>query len=490
MPYFLLVLAILLGALHLPIGGGVTISQKTTRYTEPIQSDGTIDYVTALNRELSQGVTRENNAAVLLVLAAGPARVDEAALRELGLEGLPPRNAYFIPLEKPRRPAGSTRPALDDAMTPWTAHQQPRLAKWLADNRAALALAFQASLKTRYYFPLVCSRHPRRIVEATSATWSFGATLGQALLVRAMNRAGEGDIRAAWQDILAVHRLGRLVGQGKTIILLLHGLILDGLAVHGTARLIETGGVTAEMAREMLADLDALPPHVPMSVGLDLDRLIPLENVLLIDTYGVPNGGVPGSPVGPPLLTRSSLDRGQLLQHWNDLFDQAVAAMAAPTPRARLAALQAVADSQIKLAKETGLEILGWRLLGWAGRGPFTRGVWAFGAFYINATISAAEAAEKSSVELTLQRVCLALAAYRADQGEYPEKLQALVPRYLPSVPPDALAERPLGYFRENGGFAVYSVGEDRQDETHPQAGQKGKGDDVAVRVGPVRRPG
>jgi len=67
----LLALAVVLIVLHLPIGGAVTISVPTTRYTGPLNSDGTIDYVTALNCELSQGVTADNNAAVLLACSAG-----------------------------------------------------------------------------------------------------------------------------------------------------------------------------------------------------------------------------------------------------------------------------------------------------------------------------------------------------------------------------------------------------------------------------------
>src|SRR6185503_890162 len=61
-----------------------------TYVTKPIRKDGTIDYVEALNEQLSQGVTKENNAAIGLLDAIGPGagrmQAHYAAVREkLGL---------------------------------------------------------------------------------------------------------------------------------------------------------------------------------------------------------------------------------------------------------------------------------------------------------------------------------------------------------------------------------------------------------------------
>src|SRR5260370_37938042 len=49
-----------------------TVSPETTYITEPLDKDGYPDYVTALNQRLSQGVTPENNANVLIWQALGP----------------------------------------------------------------------------------------------------------------------------------------------------------------------------------------------------------------------------------------------------------------------------------------------------------------------------------------------------------------------------------------------------------------------------------
>ncbi len=58
---------------------GVTVSPKTTFITAPLRADGTVDYLAAVNERSSQGVTPQNNAAVLLVEAVGPEAIHESA---------------------------------------------------------------------------------------------------------------------------------------------------------------------------------------------------------------------------------------------------------------------------------------------------------------------------------------------------------------------------------------------------------------------------
>ena len=50
----------------------ITISKETTWFTEPLRSDGFVDYLEAVNRHFSKDITAENNACVLLYQAMGP----------------------------------------------------------------------------------------------------------------------------------------------------------------------------------------------------------------------------------------------------------------------------------------------------------------------------------------------------------------------------------------------------------------------------------
>ena len=70
----------------------------------------------------------------------------------------------------------------------------------------------------------------------------------------------------------------------------------------------------------------------------------------------------------------------------------------------------------------------------------------------------------QSSVDMA--RVACALERYRLAQGEYPETLDALAPRFIETVPHDVIGGRPLKYHRmDNGKFALYSVGWNKTDD-------------------------
>ena len=59
-----------------------------------------------------------------------------------------------------------------------------------------------------------------------------------------------------------------------------------------------------------------------------------------------------------------------------------------------------------------------------------------------------------------MARVACALERYRLAQGEYPETLDALAPRFIESLPPDVIGGQPLKYHRTSDGkFALYSMG-------------------------------
>ena len=61
----------------------------------------------------------------------------------------------------------------------------------------------------------------------------------------------------------------------------------------------------------------------------------------------------------------------------------------------------------------------------------------------------------------------LALRAYQLDKGIYPEKLDDLVPTYLPQTPIDPCSDtgEPLVYRRTEEGFTLYSRGYDRDED-------------------------
>jgi hypothetical protein len=79
--------------------------------------------------------------------------------------------------------------------------------------------------------------------------------------------------------------------------------------------------------------------------------------------------------------------------------------------------------------------------------------------------------------------LAFALAAYRRDHGRYPEKLEALAPRYLAEVPNDLFSGKAPIYRPSDNGYLLYSVGVNGRDEGGHGADDTPRGDDLAVQM-------
>ena len=71
-----------------------------------------------------------------------------------------------------------------------------------------------------------------------------------------------------------------------------------------------------------------------------------------------------------------------------------------------------------------------------------------------------------TAVRIDQARLACALERHRLLHGAFPETLDALMPHFLPSLPPDPWSGAPYHYRRtEAGSFLLYSVGENRVDD-------------------------
>ena len=107
----LLAAVLLAGTTHAAPAGGdkknkprFTVGKETTYVTRPVDREGYIDYVAALNDRLRRGVTPDNNAAVLLWKAIGPhpekSNMPPEFFRWLGSPAPPEVGDYHLPLNR------------------------------------------------------------------------------------------------------------------------------------------------------------------------------------------------------------------------------------------------------------------------------------------------------------------------------------------------------------------------------------------------------
>src|SRR5438067_3435981 len=215
----------------------------------PPAAPAATDYEAELNDRLGRGVTPERNAVVLLWKALGPTPEGGPGMpaeffRRLGIPEPPRQGDYFVGFSTYLRDRVKLDPAdfaphFDQqsraTQRPWSAKDYPQVAAWLAVNEKPLAVAVEATRRPDYYNPLVSRRtekDPGSLIGVLLPGVQKSRELGAALAARAMLRAGEGKFDDAWADLLACHRLGRLVGRGGTLIEGLVGVAVDQIAAN------------------------------------------------------------------------------------------------------------------------------------------------------------------------------------------------------------------------------------------------------------------
>jgi hypothetical protein len=159
-----------------PVRVRLTVSKETTVLTQPVNPDGSVNYIAAINAQASEGVTPENNAGVLLVRAMGPEllvhdsgfrpvdattlkRLQEQAASLIGIQSLPADGHYF----SSKALVSLYGELAKVTAQPWTAEQFPEVAKWLEENREPLELVIAASKRPNFYLPIVSPDTPPRM---------------------------------------------------------------------------------------------------------------------------------------------------------------------------------------------------------------------------------------------------------------------------------------------------------------------------------------
>jgi hypothetical protein len=489
-----------------------TISPETTYITEPLDKDGYVDYVTALNERLRKGVTPDNNANVLICQALGPhpegGTMPSEYFQWLGIESPPEDGAYYLGWKDYQRAHlnDGGRQFWDgngDVLTlagklPWTAEDEPQILDWLNQNEKPLALIVHASRRSEYFNPLVPNR---------TEDWSPGLYAAllpcvqycrecvSALRARAMFRIHEGRTDEAWQDLLACHRLGRLIARGGTLIEMLVGIAIEMSACHGDIAFLEYAKPTSKQALACCDELRKLPPMPEVSDKLDhCERLFLLDAMLLTARHGRAFLESFSNDNKPPeigtfrnKLFTLSVDWDPALTNANRWFDRDVAALRIKERDARMKELAAITQVLKKLKPSSGnISALPTPLIGPKGRGEQIGNIMiALMTPAFDKLVNASDRCEQTHRNL---HIAFALAAYLRDHGRYPANLDELAPKYLDKIPDDLFSGKPLIYRLENDGYLLYSVGVNGVDEDGQSYGDDPPGDDIVVRV-PVPDP-
>jgi hypothetical protein len=480
------------------------VAPQTTGAAVPLRPDGYPDYLAALNERMSQGVTPENNAAVLLVRAMGTQELPPELRGEfLKRMGLPPsleppsfaaweKYAKRIPESSITTTVGSQADPFEQLLElidrgierPWRTDELPQLAKWLDDSAAGLEMIVAASKRPRYYTPLLSLDDPPMMVSALLPHLNDARQAAMALIARAMLRLGEKQYQAAWDDLMACRRLGLLIRQGPTLVESLVGNAIEELAIAGQVEFLAAAEMTTDEWASMQAEVEKLPPPSPLADKFDFfERFAWLDLILAIAEHG-PKAlqGMSGGNLDNALtqIVLRGVDWNVPLVMANEWMDRVVAVAGIEDPK-----LRAIAAEKLEA------DILGMVAEGkdpWdIARAVLSREVASekVGQIVMSLLFPAIRAVlhshDRLQTRVELLRVGLALARFKAKTGDYPEQLAELAPDFLATVPADAFAGTPFVYKKTTNGFYLYSIGNNQIDEQGRSYDQKA--DDLAIEI-------
>jgi hypothetical protein len=489
----------------------IPIRYDTTRILGPLKPDGTVDYMAAINEQSSKGVTKDNNAAIVLLQALDPttflqalqAAVRQEVMRRLDVK-LPDKGEYFHGfLSGTIRPANDPEKKFHDkaATQPWKADECPSLAKWLKDNEGPLAKIVEASKRQRYYVPMLTAKPDEALVGAMLPSVSYFGQVTKALAVRADLAIGEGRFDDAWNDIKAGYRLGALAGQGATLVEKLVAINCMKIMDDVTANMVGSP-IPQQTIKTMLKEFGQLPATPKVTPAIDIcERYFFLDSCLTI--YCGQLKAVAGNSGDMNVLAKAmGRERGEgiaqilkttAVEEWariwsgtmawvNDYYDEWVKAADEPIRADRIKKLAALKSKIPKVDDEDYREALKRRVRGGdaKARTELVRDLMI--AVLLPSINRIQTLADMSATKRQLVTVALALAAYNGENKKYPDKLSDLAPKYLKAVPVDLFSGQPILYKANKDGCVVYSVGENMKDD-----GGKDKehgGDDIVVMVG------
>jgi hypothetical protein len=487
----------------------ITISKGTTFLLGPVDDEGYLDALEAVNQRASKGVTPESNAAVLLQEAFGPGEIDanvrKQFFRRLGVSAPPEKGDYLVDfgafVEALKLPQQDVD-ALDDAQEraqsqPWRATDHPQIAQWLSVNSKPLAKVSQAARRPRMYTPLVAPEDAEgpKMINALLPTLGLIRNASRVLTTRAMLHLGEGRIEAAMQDLLDCHRLARLAGQGPTLIDGLVGIAIDGTAQQGDVALAQAVGATSRQLLDYNAKLAKLPPLPAM-----VDKIDFAERMMFVDAV-ISMARNEGDLLGDQTLAAvaeqirklgGGIDWNVTLRVGQGWYDKIVAAGKQPTYAQRQQAFNKSDEAlkQMAAKAKNPAQALILPFLDPNARGQLVgqRIGEILVALLLPAVQATTVAEARGQMTFELGQLALALGAYRVDNGSYPKTLDALAPKYIAKIPQDRFTGKPLVYRPEKNGYLLYSLGPNQEDDggvDQDAAGRAGSYQefDIAVRV-------
>ena len=415
----------------------IRISKEMTYITSPLRDDGTVDYVEALSQRQREGVTAENNSVVMFRRALGhedlSAETSDEYFRQLGIEALPKDGPYLISLD-------GFLDALNPAELPDLYTETGELVTELFRRKKPIEKQYYEAISrpwTRGEFPILArwvdtNETPLELVLEGSKRPEFfypllsaDRLLARALLTGMADRLGTGDRYSYLEGVIQTAERN-------------------------------AGNLNGFMFRKPLKDIENIDDiNEGVSTVVDSLRrsftqgLVDVNIVLKIGNYWH-DRLVVAAHLPTRMARQSEFDK--IDAELQPAMDEARTAFVAPMP-----------VEMRDLSEKVGVLLL------------------LNDAFLFRRKIVDVE--DSCAMRTQLSHFAFALAAWKADHGNYPDQLNQLTPDYLKIIPIDNHTRQSLIYRRSDTGYLLYSLGVNLKDDDGLTKLDTYKTDDIAIRT-------
>ena len=384
-----------------------------------------------------------------------------------------------------------------------TGQVHPDVEAWLDRNAAACELIHRASRKPRFYMPVITAYKPSAICSVLLPPLQKYRSVAKLLQVRALFRMHRGDVTEAWQDMLALHRLARLIDQHPSLVAQMVAVGVDGIASQTGISLATQKTLPDAKKHAILRELASLRPIGRTVEIVDkCERFFVLDTTAMISRQGglaelrkMQTGPVQPDNVKDTILSLAQVDWNQMLRAVNEHYNRLGAALRETADKGKQARDDAISTVQARCMKRSAkrgnpiLLAIGGRLFRTQLTSVFTDTL----LFVLTPSlIRCCEMQDRGRIQHDIETIAVALACYHAEHGRRPDKLEDLTPKLVKTIPPDPFTAGPLTYKPRPDGYLLYSVGMDLIDdggrkEREPVDTPTGrrKMDDIAAQVPP-----
>lgn len=459
------------------------VSRETTYLTEPVDERGYLIVHQAIERLQAEGVTRDNNAAVLLIEAMG----GQAEGREL--TEICERLEIELPIRDPTyRPAAFARQGRNEIVVlqteqdralegPWTRDDAPSVVDWIETNAEPLAKIAEGVRRPQYWIPRVGGEEGVWMILLSDVQQY--RDIARCLQARVHLAIGEDRFDDAWADLLTMHRLARVVSRGPTLIEKLVGFAIEGMACASDRiwldRLPEMGPDLAEIRRQ----LDELGAIESLARSLKFERMMIVDLANRMDQGIIPEAITDDGRLNS--LQRLRFDWELVLRRSQTHYDRLEECLLIEDARLRRRQLEAI-DAELNEAVE-GLDQALESPVGLAARALFggtdrtSDQVAAMLVRLMAGSILTIDRAENRIVaDRAIVRLAIRLAERRVAGKPFPETLEGLVEGVDGERTIDPNTGEPFAYRLTATEVVLYQFGGNGIDDGGP-----GQGDDVGL---------